>query len=626
MSVAVDEFVSLRWPAPFVRLDRFDAKADLAWDQENVYLLSKDDSGKSRFQQVFSCEFKGDQPPVDAILRARSDGKHVWIATIKEGISVFSQDGTRLAGISVEDGLPRYKMENWTILPRQKIFTNDPSDPKVRFEHSSKRAGVFWHEFGPGIRDTNRSQRLSSHNLSLLPLGDGRCLAYGRFGEAHATWIAMLTWDGKSDRFGMETLYEADRAIPPLLEKPLEEMEPAKSLLFAFDIPWVQIWSDPDTPEERVAIVGRMCSWKHPNAAVNAPLAVDLQTNKVSLLSERIPGLADLGSAVNAVCAGGSVLLTDDNGITGFIREAPGKFAKKRLVTTPQSRFLVLVGDSVYSPGRRWYRIDLTDDVNVVDLGGGTFPIDDELNRFASSANYGLFAGWDEGPGVFRMDPDKPCKRTVTPFENYVPKGRLAKHVEAVAAIRKLGGDVRRVEDQRLKRTGFPTPYRTGVSIPKDWKGGDEGLRHLKDLHDIASLYLANDAITNEGMKHLADVEKLTKLYLVETAVTTEGLKHLDLRHLEILHLEGHVGGNEFGNETLELFDDDCRLGSLCLYGPQFDEGAVKSLKKMKWLWKLRLLDTGIPLSVENSLSDREMPPPENGRRSYRSPLRVEIE
>ena len=79
--------VALDWPEPCVRLNMLDDKTDIVWDQENVFLLSKDDAGRMDFQPLFSCEFEGKRPEVDGVLRARGDGKNIWIATIKDGIT-----------------------------------------------------------------------------------------------------------------------------------------------------------------------------------------------------------------------------------------------------------------------------------------------------------------------------------------------------------------------------------------------------------------------------------------------------------------------------------------------------------------------------------------------------------
>ena len=449
----------------------------------------------------------------------------------------------------------------------------------TRPKRHPRRIGEFWHEFGPEGHRTTPDQGpdhglLCLHQLSLLPLGDGRCLAYGRYGKASATWIALLSWDGSSKRIGIERLYETTRTLPPLLDKPLAAMKVADSLDLAFDIPWVCVWNDPDRPDERVAIVGRICSWDKPDCPLNVPLAIDLQTKKVSLLAERLPGLAEMRSAVNAVCVRGSLFLADDKGIEGFIREAPGKFRRQRLVTTPQSRFLVPLGNSMYSPGLQWYRIDLGEDVNVVELGGGTFPPREELNRFAASANFGLWVSWDCGPTVFRVDPEVPCKQVFSPFERYVPDERIERHLKAVEAIRKFGGRVRRVPP--FPAIGRYSTDHTVACFPREWKGGDEGLRHLKDLYDVEAVYFLNTPVTNEGMKHLSSLDALSELHLVETSVTTEGLKRLDLRRLWKLHLEGNIGGQEFGNETLKLLEGSERIASLCLYGPGFDAQAIE--------------------------------------------------
>lgn len=69
------------------------------------------------------------------------------------------------------------------------------------------------------------------------------------------------------------------------------------------------------------------------------------------------------------------------------------------------------------------------------------------------------------------------------------------------------------------------------------WRGGDEGLAHLKDIAGLYKLRLAGP-ITDAGLVHLADVCELTSLDLHIVGVTDVGVAELGrVKRLQRLNL-----------------------------------------------------------------------------------------
>jgi hypothetical protein len=138
-------------------------------------------------------------------------------------------------------------------------------------------------------------------------------------------------------------------------------------------------------------------------------------------------------------------------------------------------------------------------------------------------------------------------------------------------------------------------PVVSKVFLPKEWKGGDEGLAHLHDVYCVGILCMVQAPVTDEGLRHLAALSNLEYLDLVQTKATDKGLVHLQaLVHLKGLHLEGTAGGSEFSDAALKVVAELPELESLKLYGPGFTDEALQYLQRMPNLVHLWLTDTAI--------------------------------
>lgn len=104
-----------------------------------------------------------------------------------------------------------------------------------------------------------------------------------------------------------------------------------------------------------------------------------------------------------------------------------------------------------------------------------------------------------------------------------------ARSEAAVRVLTRLGADIQVREDGGQRKVMLTTDG--------SWRGGDEGLAHLKDVAGLYKLRLAGP-ITDAGLAHLADVCELTSLDLHIVGVTDAGVAELArVRRLQRLNL-----------------------------------------------------------------------------------------
>lgn len=103
---------------------------------------------------------------------------------------------------------------------------------------------------------------------------------------------------------------------------------------------------------------------------------------------------------------------------------------------------------------------------------------------------------------------------------------------EAIAAIQKMGGSVRRIAlNTEDREVAF---HLTGLELT------DKGLAHVARVKNVAWLNLRGTTITSAGLVHLKGLTSLTRLHLERTAVDDAGMVHLKgLINLEYLNLYG---------------------------------------------------------------------------------------
>jgi hypothetical protein len=139
---------------------------------------------------------------------------------------------------------------------------------------------------------------------------------------------------------------------------------------------------------------------------------------------------------------------------------------------------------------------------------------------------------------------------------------------EAVAAIRKVGGNVLKISqnDPRL-------------DVILHLAGGevtDEVLAHVARLEGVAWLNLAGTKITNEGLAQLAELKTLEKLHLERTGIGDAGLAHLrQLENLTYLN----IYGTNVTDAGLQHLHGLKKLRRLYVWQTQVTEAGIAELK-----------------------------------------------
>lgn len=143
-----------------------------------------------------------------------------------------------------------------------------------------------------------------------------------------------------------------------------------------------------------------------------------------------------------------------------------------------------------------------------------------------------------------------------------------APNPEAVAAIRKVGGNVLKISqnDPRLD----VILHLAGHDVT------DETLPHVAQLEGIAWLNLAGTKITNDGLAQLAELKTLEKLHLERTGIGDAGLAHLQqLENLSYLNLYG-TAVTDAGLKHLQGLK---KLRRLYVWQTQVTEAGIAELK-----------------------------------------------
>jgi len=202
---------------------------------------------------------------------------------------------------------------------------------------------------------------------------------------------------------------------------------------------------------------------------------------------------------------------------------------------------------------------------------------------------------------------DRPQPETVDLAAMYpeVPENKRPSHHRAVSRLRQMGASVdafwgqpnwdpRGQEWRFADSTDVSFPF-TAVYLSGQWRGGDEGLKLLADVHGLRMLFLIQADVSNEGLRYIATLDGMDSLHLVETSVTDDGLVHLrEHKGLQYLRLEGTAGGSEFTDTGLASLAG-IRIHRLALHGNGFTERSCVHLGEIEELHSLILYDTGIP-------------------------------
>lgn len=114
------------------------------------------------------------------------------------------------------------------------------------------------------------------------------------------------------------------------------------------------------------------------------------------------------------------------------------------------------------------------------------------------------------------------------------------------------------------------------VSLRSTWKGGNDGLTHLRWLPKIVSAEIRHSKIDDDGLRHLRGIATLQTVNLNRTKITSAGLAHLTgLPHLKTLLLQG----TQVGDDAIEHLRRLPKLRAINLSGTRFTESGVEQVK-----------------------------------------------
>jgi len=295
------------------------------------------------------------------------DGRNVWVATRFDGIWIFTAGGTLAAKVGKDHGLP-------------------PA--------------------GEGLQSNN-------HAMLLHPLGAGRVLAIGSFGQDKRAWCAVVTWD-KEALPVVKVFHEAIRIVKVEENPQALRHEPA----MAFS-PWGKFrYHTADNPPDPLLLIGRDC----PRAAAGyfAPLAINLRTLQVGTfelgikLVDSTPYQYLLGPQDEIVVTGGPEYVyvlpppgrkfADDKAFHVIPLVNPGKplgvnwqgIDRTQCVGAGEKKSLILnTDDRVYIPGSiGWWRFDFKTMTGQRLTRSRVTEAIDKLLFFGVSRHFGMI-GWN---------------------------------------------------------------------------------------------------------------------------------------------------------------------------------------------------------------------------------------
>ncbi len=556
--------------ANWIGLRRCSETLDLVWSWNRVALLTSNGGVTELFQTKFN-PVPGTSPyGQDQIYIAAWDGELVWVASSLSGVQVFDPQGQRLDQLRNSTETSASGMD----LPP---ITENSMTPR-----------------GASVGSMNTS-------LWLYPLRSGRCFVMGRYGVDGRRWFGCLEpTSDVSRRWRYAPWHEVKKQAvraPSVGDEALDEI---------FIPQYFVDYHDPSSGQ-RSLLIGRP--------------SLDLRLPRKPLSFDAASGAPSVFP--HAVARGSNKILeVDDAGIidpasvfnSRAVRQSDGRFVLHALVApvpvnleeqakSPVSRSLpqfrsevVRYGNWFYWPGRQWRRIDRkTGDIELLTSNAVIARFDFEC--YAESAHYG-FVAWNHGDILHRVHIDQPRdkERDADWLYPFVPQAEREKHHRAVLAIRQLGGEVESVPTHEISWNGRQVKYwRTALCLTAEWKGGDEGLKHLLDLHDVQEIVLCGAAVTDEGLRVIGELQNLESLAVSNTQITNAGLAFISkLPVLGQLWLEPMRGTLSLSDEGLACFEGQTKLRSLTLVDRGFTDTAIPHVLKIPLIHELRLTETAI--------------------------------
>ncbi len=394
----------------------------------------------------------------------------------------------------------------------------------------------------------------------------------------------------------------------------MEDGDPAE----IFEPTWICEFRGGKPAEKRLILVGRLEEVSQIRSG-RRPLAIDPESLEVSVFPLRVDRRGSSGN-YSRYSFDGRFLSASLMGYIDLYSPAPDsqngdnwirtELVKPANVTEPRKpgtevehlRPQVLeTEDVLYLPGIQWYGIDRRS-WQAERLTTKPLALPWRFEHYSVSAHYGLVA-WNRGDQLYRVKIGNSENSEPQEIYPFVPSPDREKHARAASAIQKLGGSVSTEwGDSRHKAYRANYRWRTIVFLPAQWKGGDQGLSHLKDLYNLCDLYLVQANVSDAGLEAIGQLLQLETLCLVETKATDKGLAWLKpLTNLVYCRIEGTADGEEFTDLGLVPISHLPQLEKLAIYGSGFTDQGLSHLKSSRRLRELYLFDTH---ATKEGLSD----------------------
>jgi len=518
---------------------------DVMWSNSSVYVMRE--KGKVETVLQVARDPRGYRME-NMIYSAVWDGENIWVATMKSGIVVVSPIGERLGSIHTEQGLPPFDEQQLPTYSR-------------------------------GWRQRHHPRPMHLHALE-----PGRCLAIGRYGVQRRLWFAEISRSGRSKHAAYQV-----RVVHDATKVPQSEFQPSPSdPATIFRLCWLLEHNSPVHPANRVLLVGRMI---YQRTRSYPPLAIDLDSMEVSVYKGRVP-------YKHVACASkDGIFLFADLGSVKLMKppdKEDAEWLPRTILEGRRSDLVFQDGKTYYCPGATWYRIS-SGTWETEKLNGIPVPLQFRFEEYGVSAHYGLVA-WNADDHLYQVliDSKESATGQVSTYP-FVPENVRDRHRRAVDAIRRLGGSVDSQWNPGISYRQPAPPWETVVYLSDKWRGGDEGLAHLLDLHHLRRLSIVQAPVTDNGMRYVGQVSGLFSLALVETNVTDRGVEEIkSIPNLTDLRLEGTAGGEELTDACLKRVGQLPRLKKLTICGRRMKDPGLEHLTEHKTIDQLWLYDTGI--------------------------------
>ena len=575
------------------RIEKLDESADILWTFSTMYRLSRKEDGKIDYHFLGTVAENDRISNERNILDVKSDGKYIWsvIGPGRHGesademaLQLLDREGRLLCKFDVSDGL-QTKRSPMDLFKRINLIPHVKNgDLKDRFDFRTRM-------FDSGDFNEWLEDEKTNGAVSVYPLVPGKAVVVGRQGSLLQTWIGIATYDESTGEKNFKMLYGATRNIT---KDDLETLDTPAQKDINFSYPWLCPFRDSKYPERNQVLIGRRFG-NYDNSLYATPLLVDLDEEKVMLLTERYPDLKELKGAVSIQCVNDVfVLRRGYRTIEIYHRNDEGRYVRQEIES--QSRmdlYLFHAGNAVYAPGSNWYRIDV-DDPNmpkceVIGTVDCTIPTYEKLYRFAPSALFGVWALPRSGD-PYMFDPT-PVDKDFLPFEAFVPKDQLAKHDAAVKRLRELGATIghssygNRVFTQNGEYCDgmfayFNEKEKNGINWGS-WKGTSDDIALLKDVYDLRSVGFVNVELGLNEVEMLANIPTITELALLSTGVSDAEFAMLPLENYSNLVISEYQKPARLTDKSLERFRGLSNIQYLNFSGTGFTDAAYDIIKTM---------------------------------------------